>query len=346
MNVLMILMYVVNMRPIYSLPLFFVSFIQIAMRSKTIGQSRNIKLGLKSLKVKELVVMGCLVLISCLFVLNQAWMGLNFSENGGYEAVAPLVSLVTCLGVRVLNGKWSFSHHEIKKSLMILFLIFGFDLAMRVISLPGIQLDYLMTEFKYGGLFPTSNVAGYLACTCLVLSKQVRIRFFPILWFIVILLTASRTSIAAGLFCIVALDRFGKVRGPIVMVSGLAIAAAFVYLTNINWSFESKIIIIERFIEVLQSGSLYEIIFGTVGGRLQVWQKLDVSAEGTLLSPHNPFVKITLYYGLIGMSCMVGFLLAGNRAIAIVYLLHCASGIVPFLSITQFTAASKKEGNE
>lgn len=346
MNLLILLMYIVNMRPVYSAPIFFVLFIQIVIYSKTADQSARIKLGLKHFRSKELVVTGSLFSMSCLFVLNESWVGLTFSEKGGYEAIAPFVSLATCLFARILNGGWSFNRIEIRKGLRILGWMFGVDLLMRAISLPGFQLDYLMTEFKYGGLFPTSNVAGYLACTCLVLSKQIASRKLPLFWFTIVILTASRTSIAAALFGMVALNGIGKLRGLFTILVGVIGAAVFVYFTNINWSFESKILIIDRFFEIIQSGSIYETVFGTFGGRLEVWKKLDVSAEETLLSPHNPFVKITLYYGLIGLSCLIGFLFTGNKSIAGAYLLHCMSGIVPFLSITQFGVASSEKSSE
>jgi hypothetical protein len=336
MRPVLITMFAINMRPIFSLPICLLLFFQIVMRSKMPIQSDIIKNGLRQFSLKDLIVINSLCAIILLFVINQAWIGISFSENGGYEAVAPIVSLTTCLCARALNGKWLFQKVETMNSLKTLGLIFIVDLILRATSLPGFQLDFFMTEFKYGGLFPTSNVAGYLACTCLVLSKNVGSKSSTLFWFAILILTASRTSIAVGLFILLGINRLGHLRGTVFVSIALAIGGLFVYLTNINWSFESKLLILERFFEVIQSSTLRELLFGTVGGRLEVWRKLDVTAEGTLLSPHNPFVKIALYYGLFGVACLGAFLIKGNRAIAVIYLLHCASGIVPFLSLTQF----------
>lgn len=335
-NPALILMVLINLRVLFILPGFLILTIIIFIQNrKSFVVSGGVKND-KKVSLKELLIWIYLIVLLGLFFHNRCWEGVSFTENGGYESLAPIVCLCTCLFCGKINRGWRFCKQDVIKTMPGICAMFLIDLVMRLIGISEISLDSFMGEFKYGGLFQTSNVAGYLACACLIISKQISMKRYVVFWFAITLLTASRTSIAAAFFCVMALDKQGRLRGAkYIIVGGLA-SGVMVYITNVNWSFESKLLIIERFTEVIESNEVQETILGIKGGRIEVWKKLDVAADGTLLSPHNPFIKMILYYGLLGGMCLVGFLMKSNRSIATMYLLHCASGIVPFFSLMYF----------
>jgi hypothetical protein len=339
-NPALLLMCVINLRMLFLLPAVLFVVILLFIQSRSVNQRRKRNHLNGQIGQKQLVVWICLLSVLLLFTYNRCWEGISFSENGGYEAIAPIVCLLTCLVCQRLNGGWSFNKKDVEMTMPVLGIIFGIDLLLRLSVVSDLSLYSVMGEFKYGGLFPTSNVAGYLACTCLILSKQISRGGGVLFWFVIIIFTASRTSIAAAAFCVMALDKVGRIKNLSYLVFGGIISGVTVYFTNVNWSFESKLLIVERFLDVISNNSTQDALFGTDGGRLEVWRKLDVDADGTLLSPHNPFIKMVLYYGLIGGGCLIAFLIKSNRPIAVMYLLHCVSGIVPFFSIMYFDVIS------
>jgi hypothetical protein len=281
-----------------------------------------------------------------LFSVNGGWGGLSFTENGGYEAIAPIVFLTITWIVRIINNGWVFAENDLRRNLPYLNVVFLIDLSMRFSNMPSINLDSLLFDFKYGGIFPTSNVAGYLACVCLVWSIILKEKKQVVIWSLLILFTSSRTSITAATVALLSIRFGGGFRRIEIMTLAAVVGILVVYVTNINWSLESKFLILERFSEIFEEASNRERTFGLEGGRIAVWERLDIEADGVLISPHNPFIKVGLYYGLIGELAFLYYLSSIQKQLRFIYLMHCFSGVAPFLSILSFGIKATIEDRE
>ncbi len=275
-------------------------------------------------------------------VLRGGFDGVDFGLNGGYEALAPVVGVLVSLMVRAGLGSWVLSDDTLDRALMPCAVVLALDVALRAVGLAAFDLDSLLFEFKYGGVFPTSNVAGYVASFLFVMAAWLRRPGWCCVFGLFVLLSASRTSMVALAFlAFYVLPVRGVVKLVLIVFGGL-LAWFVLMLVDVNWSLESKFEILWSFSSVLSGMSFEEIVFGVAGGREAVWALIGVEAGDDFISPHNPFVKIWLYFGLVSVVVLVALLVSGSRPIVLVYLLHSLSGIMPFFPVCAFTLGGSK----
>ena len=96
-NPALILMVLINLRVLFILPGFLIlTIILFIQNRKSFVVSGGVKND-KKVSLKELLIWMYLIVVLGLFFHNRCWEGVSFTENGGYESLAPIVCLCTCL---------------------------------------------------------------------------------------------------------------------------------------------------------------------------------------------------------------------------------------------------------
>jgi hypothetical protein len=296
---------------------------------------------LKKIKGKILIkfVFFLLLFIYLLgvFIARESYMSVDFKINGGYEALGPLIGLIFVIFISSRIGSFEIKLKESNNFFNYIIIIFMLDIILRIINLKDYSVDGLMGDFKYGGIFPTSNVAGYTACMLCAICINLKFYKKSCIFLIIVILSFSRTSIIALPLIVFLAADVSKILKSITILLGASISIGIFNWLNINWSFESKILMIMSYIDFIDKADFMTFIFGVEGGRTEIWKILSIAtSDEELLSPHNPFIKVGMYYGFFAMIFLIISFIYSQPFLIVCYLIHSISGILPFFPLIYF----------
>lgn len=239
------------------------------------------------------------ILLTFPFLFNSNSLSLNLTG----PAVELFTPFLAPFGILYLGQiKTNFDSHRVIKIIVLLLVL---EAAYRFIVAPELFLNYFnRQQAKTIGWFSTTNVNGQILAILFFVvwqDKNFKYRKLFAITVILLLVTAmARASVVSILLTFLMIYSFNNRFNLWFLILGSIIIAFFV-IDPLNFaqdgSFLSKIEFITTTIEIVKSSSFKEIMFGYGLSFDSITSTLGVNGW----SPHIPFLKAYMYFGIIGL---------------------------------------------
>lgn len=220
------------------------------------------------------------------------------------EKMTPFLGFFTLPFFFLLNDmKWNDNRTHIYKAIVLTLVFFIFEMFYRLSIAPNLFINYFDRQAaKTIGLMATTNVNGQalaMLFSALLIIRIPRKKTLLIIISFLLITSMARSAIVAVLISII-LYSFLKLKkfSKYLIISSII---AFAILDPLNFandgSLLSKIEFIRNTILIVQNSNLSQILFGYGLNYEKVISTLGVENW----SPHIPFLKAYLYFGILGL---------------------------------------------
>lgn len=243
------------------------------------------------------------VLLTFPFLLNSNSLSLNLTG----PAVELFTPFLAPFGILYMGQKkTNFDSHKVIKLIVVLLVL---EAAYRFIVAPDLFLNYFnRQQAKTIGWFSTTNVNGQILASLFFViwqEKDFKNRKLFLITVILLLITAmARAATVSVMITFLMIYLFNNRVNFWLLILGFLVITFFV-IDPLNLgqdgSFLSKIEFITTTIEIIKSSSFTQIIFGYGLNFDSITSILGVNGW----SPHIPFLKAYMYFGLIGLMFYV-----------------------------------------
>lgn len=254
---------------------------------------------------KEIIYLSFFYIIVFFILLLSSPSSLNLSISGA--AVESLtVFLFPAYFFIIFCNKFAFIKY-IDKAIYLLVLLFLLEALYRYYLNPGCFMNYSCRyEAKTIGFFSTTNVTGGCIVILIlsIIEYNLRLKRLCIgILSILLLTTMARAAILSMLIAVIFRIFISSKTSIFVRLLIIFIAATGLFYTinDLNLfsdgSYLSKLDFISNSIQIAQQASFTQLIFGFGSSYESIVTQLGVNGW----SPHAPFLKAFLYYGIIGL---------------------------------------------
>lgn len=255
------------------------------------------------------------IIISIFTLLLFIPLTVNISDlsiNLSGPAVELFTPFLAPFGILYLNQKTQ-NNFKTEKIIKILILLLIIEALHRYVLAPDLFLNYFNRQAaKTIGWFSTTNVNGQILATLFFviwLKKDLNKRKLYLFITILLLITAmARAALVAVLLTLLVSFFIRKKLNFIPLIFGFIILSFF-YLDPFDLaqdgSFLSKIEFITTTLTILETSSIKDIFFGYGLSYETIIATLGVNSW----SPHIPFLKAYMYFGLFGLSFYLAHIL-------------------------------------
>lgn len=254
--------------------------------------------------LSKIEIFGLSILATVIF-LKILLHGTDYSNPTSVEPFTPLL-----LFLLPIARYFSFKREKEFEIFFYLQLTIGFlDVALRLWS--GGPQSFLDPELRFyskvDGLYNNSNIAGQISSLLFTYTLISRFKKKYIGAFLVLaILSMSRTAWFTCIASILLFSIFNRknLLNPAIKIKYLwpIMATAFVVINNFeailnDYSYNTKILFLLSVLERYNSIDILSVVFGGALNSTYAVEMTDVENY----SPHNPFLKVILYYGIFGL---------------------------------------------
>lgn len=235
------------------------------------------------------------------FIVNNSDISINLSG----PAVELFTPFLAPFGILYLNQKTE-NNFKSEKIIKILILLLVVEAIHRYVLAPDLFLNYFNRQAaKTIGWFSTTNVNGQILATLFFViwqKKDLNKRKLYLLITILLLITAMARAAFIAVLLTLLVSFFIRKKLKFIPTIFAFIILLFFYFDPFDLaqdgSFLSKVEFLTTTLTILETSSIREIIFGYGLSYETIIATLGVSGW----SPHIPFLKAYMYFGIFGLS--------------------------------------------
>lgn len=309
-------------------------------------------------KIPRVIVnLSFFYIIVFFILLLSSPSSLNLSISGA--AVESLTVFLFPIYFFIIFGKKLSFDKYIDKTIFLLILLFLLDAIYRYYLNPGCFMNYACRyEAKTIGFFSTTNVTGGCIVILIlsIMDRELKFKRFCIsILFILLLTTMARAAMLALIISLIFKILINSktsvfIRSFIILIGTTGLFYLISYLNLFSdGSYISKLDFVLNTVLIAQEANLNQLIFGFGSSYESIVTQLGVNGW----SPHAPYLKAFLYYGIIGLLLfafpLLAMLLTNKKMITIIfaYMIFSLAGTsMVYPPLAAAYALSSKNKNE